>query len=196
MSTGLALSISLTGDGGEIPARLLRVLSPERINPVIGQAARNTYREHLFGLNSSRANRLGGKRTNYFAGAARGTSWSATSDTVTVSINQVGIRQRVFGGKITARTSKFLTIPACPEAYGKRAREFGDLKYIIFPKGGPALVRVTGKGDAAKLKVMYWLRRSITQLPDPSVLPYPQLVLTRIHTAVSSTIDRAARRSS
>jgi len=42
-----------------------------------------------------------------------------------VGVNQVGVRQRYFGGPILPVKAQMLTIPACPEAYGKTAGEFG-----------------------------------------------------------------------
>lgn len=212
-------SVEVTGDALATVQRARLILSPARINPVIGRAATNTFIAHLRGVDASRPNALGGRRTHYFNGAARSTSFALKGDDqVIVSINQVGIRQRYFGGRITPKTAKFLTIPATPEAYGKRAREFADLKFAIVPGKGPALVlfsarktetiktkqlgrfknedkttvstRVTG-GD---MKVMFWLRKSVTQKPDPTIIPYPEVVGAAVAKAVNETVTRAVRR--
>lgn len=218
MST--AILINVAGDGLQVPRRLLAALAPARLNPVIGRAGTNATVAHLRRLNSERPNALGGRRTNYYAGAARGTSFDVVSDTeVVISIAQIGIRQRVYGGIIRPRTAKFLTVPAIAEAHGKRAREFGDLKFAIIPRKGPALVRVkrlaakvaTGKRQGrgaisagvssvptsdggSEVEVVFWLRRSVTQKPDPSVLPSTETLGAAIKPAVESHVARALRR--
>jgi len=159
--------------------------SPE-LKEIIGRAARNKIRAHLFALNSSRANRLGGKRTNFYAHAARSTHHRATSDGALVSINHVGIAQRRFGGTIRPRASKMLTIPAHPAAYGRRAREIPGLKLVPFKKA-PALM----KDDT----VYYWLARSVTQQPDPSVLPTESELHTEAARAASNYTNRALQRA-
>ena len=189
MSLGIAIRVS--GDGAEIPGRVRAALAPGRLNPVIGRAAVNTTTAHLRRLNRERPNALGGKRTNYYATAARGTSFAIVGDNeVVVSIAQRGIRQRVFGGTLRPRAAKFLTIPAIPEAYGKRAREIPGLTFAVL-KGGPALFRVVNN----EIEVVFWLRRSVTQRPDPTVLPEAATLRADIVRAVESTVARAVRRA-
>lgn len=92
-------------------------------------------------MNAERANALGGKRTNFYAQAARGTSSEMRPNGFAVSVNQVGIRQRFFGGTITPKGGKkYLTIPMRAEAYGRRARDFNNLRFAMVPGIGPALV--------------------------------------------------------
>lgn len=190
MSLGIAIRVS--GEGAEIPGRVRAAIAPARLNPVIGRAAVNTITAHLRRLNRERPNALGGKRTNYYATAARGTSFALVGDNeVVVSIAQRGIRQRVFGGTLRPRAAKFLTIPAIPEAYGKRAREIPGLEFALLG-GKPALVRPVAGGEP---EVVFWLRRSVTQRPDPTVLPEAATLRADIVRAVESTVARAVRRA-
>lgn len=193
MSVGLSIRIS--GEGADIPARVLRAIAPARINPVIGRAASNTTVAHLRRLNQERPNALGGRRTNYYAGAARGTSFAVVDDsTVVVSIAQRGIRQRVFGGTIKPRQAKFLTIPVHPLAHGKRAREFGDLEIVFGAGGRPVALARKASGTRRFGEILFALRRSVTQRPDPSVLPANATLRADIVRAVESAVARAARR--
>jgi hypothetical protein len=176
---------------------LVNGLQPAQLQPIIGRSARNIYREYLFDQNAKRANALGGKRTNFYSKAARGTSFDAVGDHVIISIASVGIAQRYFGGTIRAGANgsgkKFLTLPARAETHGKRASEFKDLEILWGRKGPYALAKRAatlisvgrpGVGGVRKIgtrgqqggEVMFWLKAEITQQPDPTVLPKPENV--------------------
>lgn len=176
-----------------------RALRPALVNPIIGRSATNTIREHLFGLNSTRPNQLGGRRTQFYAQAARSTQFQVEGDFVIVSINQVGIAQRFFGGIIRPKNSKYLAIPVHPSAHGKRPREF-DLE-LVFGKGGKPIALAT-KGRASKRgstrlgEIMFRLVKSVRQQPDPTVLPYSEQIGLRIERDVDSYVDRAIERAS
>jgi hypothetical protein len=128
---------------------------------------------------------------NFYAYAARSVIFSATDNEARVDVPHRGIRQRLLGGRIVPVNAKWLAIPARPEAYGKRPREF-DLEFRAFPKGGAALVmkddyeRLATRGkNAGSLvgtkaankathgagAVMFWLVKAVVQDPDPSVMP-------------------------
>jgi hypothetical protein len=107
---------------------------------------------------------------------------------VTISVNHVAARQRFEGGDIAPTRGKYLTIPATGEAYGKRAREFNNLRFAIV-QGRPALVeaeatkvrfgnrkkdgsRTVFKGETTSgLTPFFWLVRHVHQEPDRSILP-------------------------
>lgn len=207
----MGLKIAVTGDALVSVQRARLILKAEAINPVIGRAATNAVRTHLFGLNSTRANHLGGRRTNFFASAGRSTSFKVVGDLVVVSIAQIGIRQRFFGGTIKPKKAGgFLTIPVAPEAYGKRAREFSNLE-IVFGQNGEPIALATKSTRATQLtatkggkvvsrqigrigQLMFRLVRSVTQKPDPTILPYPEVVGAAVKIAVDDTLNRAVRR--
>ncbi len=210
--SGLGIRVTVrrvAGDTTEL-RRLESALSPKNLSAIAGRSGVNTIREHLFGLNQTRPNKLRGRRTGFYAQAARGTSFATVDgDTAAlISINQVGIRQRYFGGTIRPTGGrKWITIPARAEAHGKRAREFGDLRFVVFAGGGGAalirrertvLKRQRGggfTGTAEGGEVMYWLRRSVTQRPDATVLPYDELIRSRIDRDVSAYVTRRLRGS-
>lgn len=145
------------------------------------------------------ADSLGAGRTGFYERAGKAVQQpNILSDGFSVSINQVGIAQRLFGGVIEPVNAKFLTIPARTESYGKRAGEFDNLRAIIFPGGqrgalvqreasvlsgsGSGGARVAGlsgtsKGDKMGGGVFFWLVKRVVQHADPDVLPKEQEML-------------------
>ena len=177
-------------------------IKPQRLAMVAGRAIAGKVREHLFTLDRSRANRLGGTRTHFYGQAARSVQQPRpVGGGAVVSINHVGIRQRLEGGVIRPVRSRWLTIPAVSEAHGKRAREFRNLEFTITDHG-PALVETQaslvkfGKKGAKSLgevggRVVYWLRKKVKQRPDPSVLPSRSEMQSAAMIATSTFIERA-----
>jgi hypothetical protein len=152
----------------------------------------NTIRDHLVGLDSER-HKYG---RHFYAQASRSITVTTVPQGAAVSITQLGFRQRLYGGPIDPKTGMYLTIPASPDAYGKRAGEFPDLHfaYVMDPETNalrPALVRNQSTpisirrrkkedgsvnfhvtpGQLQGGEVMYWLVRHVDQDADPSVLP-------------------------
>jgi len=190
----IAYALTIDGPGLDAPRRVISAMQPARTGPVMGRAVVNLERAHLFEANRTRPNALGGRRTNFYAQAARATSFALDGDdAVIVSISQIGIRQRYYGGTIRAKKSKFLTIPVAPEAYGKRAREFQNLELVFGPNGVPWALATKGdrrvqitqnaKGKTVKKMIgrrgviLFRLVKSVTQAADPSVLATPDQVM-------------------
>ena len=130
----------------------------------------------------------------HFNDRARKQTFLTTSPTdATVHIALVGFGTFVTGKPdvIKPVNAKFLTIPARPEAYGKRAREFSDLHFAIvddfYGRPRPALVRaaqtlfkfgrkVKGKSAVKDVEevggeVYFWLAKSVHPKPHPEALP-------------------------
>lgn len=134
--------------------------------------------------------------THFYARAAQATNWQEGFGFVIVSVNQIGIRQRLEGGDINPGSGKkYLTIPAVADAYGKRAREFSNLQFAFAPNPDnpgtvrPALVEaqatnikigkikkdgsrsITPTSTSTGRVAIFWLLGSVSQKPDPTVLP-------------------------
>lgn len=142
------------------------------IRRVMGRAIGKEMRTNFTELDRTRPNKLGGERTHFYGDARRGVQQPELigGDGVKVTVNQVGIAQRYFGGPIVPRVAKFLTIPVHPEAYGHRAREFA-LHAIFFRDGTGILVRDTEESKSGIGEVFFRLVKRTYQQPDPSVLP-------------------------
>jgi hypothetical protein len=159
----------------------------------------NFLRDWFFGLDKTRANKFGGARTHFFANTARAIQTPEVKGTVSsVSINQVGLAQRIFGGiiragqgisSLTGAITKFLAIPARAEAYGKTPGQFHDLQFVREKRGngGAMLVQTMqtvvsfGKKGVRKVGergglVMFWLVKQVNQPGDSSILPSDEAV--------------------
>jgi hypothetical protein len=215
----MTIGTSVHGNAPYVVQAISRAVQPKSLNPPIGRAVVNVFKQHLFGLDRSRPNALGGARTNFYADAARGTHFDSLPDGVLISVNQVGFRQRVLGGTITPKKAKYLTIPARAEAHGKRASEFNDL--IVLRRGDhrfgepyalaravQTTLRVTGSATASALgvrrfsrgeetgaEVLFWLKKSVTQRRDPTAVPQTTDVYAAAFGAADRHIDNAVIRA-
>jgi len=195
-----------------------RRLNAKALQEAIGGGVGRLIIANFRALDSERANEMGGKRTHFYADAARGTDWTADAAGATVTIRKTGIAQRLFGGTILPLKGNWLTIPARREAYGKKAREFDNL-VPIFGKalgaGAGALVaressnisitkdRRRGMGGKLRVRktgdegggVYFWLVKSVTQRPDPTVLPTDRDMLTAAIAAGDDYLRRSAART-
>jgi len=136
-------------------------------------------------------NKRGWPTTNFYAKAASNAAFVETADGVMMSIDHPdkpgAMRQRYHGGTINMK-DKLLTIPARAEAYGRTATSFDNLRFVRFNSGAMALVigqggtglvnfstgrsrSVRGAGVRAAGLVMFWLKESVDQQPDETVLP-------------------------
>jgi hypothetical protein len=187
----------------------------------IGEVMYETIKGHFEELNADAehhrtARALGAPPTQFYEKAAVNTQVpQLEKDGVSVSITAPpGLAQRLYGGEI--KGDPLLTIPARSETYGHRAREFENLKVVMFPSGAGALVEreattlrgglsrkgargpgtglVAGIGEHAKGEEMgglvyYWLVRQVSQAGDPSVLPDDSEILDSAVTAVQDYLD-------
>lgn len=195
--------------------------APAVIHPVIGRAASEATRKHYIDLDRDRPNALGGSRTHYYLGAARGTSFTVVEDGVIISSRQIGLRLRYYGTQgtplrpkgINPKTGKpirFLTIPVHPAAHGHRASEF-DLEVVYNHDGVPVALatkstlgvslketktgKVTKRAVGRRGEIYFLLRRYVDQKPDPSVLPAPDRIYGAVTSSVNAHVDRIVARS-
>ena len=207
----MAISIQIGKD--TVTPALQRITAALRgdVRRVMGRAVGRLISDHLYRLNSERPNALGGRRTNFWSAAAKSVSFQETPDGAVVSISQIGIRQRFQGGFIRPVNRKYLTIPAAPEAHGRRASEFSNLRFGFgvnkYGNLQPALVEasasrvkfIRGLGGALKTKnlggtggkVMFWLARRAFQRADPTVLPTLSEMEQTAAAAAAGHLERA-----
>lgn len=206
----IAIRIEATDTDPTLLRRIIAGIQPVRTAPIVGRSARNAIRTHLFARDQA-GNKLGGSRTHYYGAAARATAFTIEGDGVIVSIPQIGIRQRYYGGTIKPKKSKYLTIPVHPSAHGKRAREFGDLELVFDHTGRPIAlatpstrgvsIRATKSGKTTKRNVgrmgeiMFLLLKSVTQRADPAVLPTQEAMASAITPDLQKYLALLASRS-
>jgi hypothetical protein len=189
MSVGVQVTILRDDVTPALQAKLAQ-LQPRAIAAEVGEALTITTQNHL---RANGTNKRGWRSTGFWARAARSTSWTATNDGVTISINQIGVRQRFYGGEIRAVEAKFLTIPISASAYGKTSKDFPDAFLIRTAKGAYIVryggtITATGKLSEKKrtitnygkkqtkakatLEFLFKLVRSVNQKEDRTVLPH------------------------
>lgn len=154
-------------------------------------ASRELFKRHIRGLDRTR--HRAGISLHFYEGAANNTFTRDSGDTVEVVVNWQGFAQRYYGGRITPQTKKALTIPTRHAiALGKtRAGDFADDELFIVRKGYGAnlgfLARRNGKG---RIQVMFLLRASVNQSPDPSVIPDRNAISDTVQAALNSFYNR------
>jgi len=198
------LTITLTRD--DITPDLRRILKSitpgGALGKVLGRATANALRSHFRSLNASRPNKIGGKRTNFWSRVAESVQNPQTqAGGITVAISHPHIAQRLFGGTISPRKKKSLAIPTSPKSYGTYARIYpGKLAFIPGTGGttrgylveGQEQTITRGKRKGGKRTIpkpggalLYVLKSSVTQRPDPSVLPKSATISAALTRAAS-----------
>lgn len=218
---GLTVNISDELKGAGAHARRIRdEINRPPAKRIMGRSIAQTLKDHFYRRDASHPNSLGGTRTHYWARAAKAVQQpEIQTDGLSVSINQVGIGLRFFGGvvkagknisRFTGKPTQFLTIPARAEAHGKRAGEFHNLR-ILFGRGGQpiALVEraatvirsvrgvfravgtesVAGRGTTGG-GIYFWLVKQATFKPDSTVLPERDQMLVPALSAAVSYLER------
>lgn len=149
----------------------------KRPRSLLEAAARSVRRVVIrhFRARDKQGNALGGRRTHWWARVARSTHLGSVTDRqAIISISEPGIGLRVYGGTVTPKVARALTIPIHPEAYGRRAgaiESITGMKVWRFTprKGGPTFLARSLGDDTIRL--LYVLKRSATHAPDPNALP-------------------------
>lgn len=215
----IAIEIDVTGSPEQSIARVRTFIGGDAIRKIAGYEGQRTVREHLQGLDDSRANKLGGRRSHYYGSARRATEFQIEGEDVIISISQVGMKLHYFGGTVTAgknssyatgSPARYLTIPATPEAYGRTVRDFPDLVVVWGKNRRPvglaigeeatgslysAVARrhgamLTKKAKLTPGKMMFWLKESVTLPPDSTVLPTEDTLGMNIMNRISGAIVR------
>lgn len=148
---------------------------PRALLVAAGRAAYNQLRKHFRGKDKT-PNALGGERSHFWLQVMRSTQAPLPDEdarTVTISITDPRIAQKVYGGTITAKRAKALTIPVSPEAYGRTAAVLEqelNVKLFVLPSqfGGGLLAQALSDNS---IQIHYVLRPSVDQDPDPTALP-------------------------
>jgi hypothetical protein len=149
-------------------------------------------RGHLAKLGSWKhmsAERLGAQPTGILGSAATRTTSNATSEYGEVVIPTPAVRRAFHDVEIRPRSWEFLTIPAAREAYGMRAGVLASLGWKIY-RPGKAKVLMGKLGDDEP-KVLYYLKESVRQRQDRSLLPSDREISSAAANAMMTIIRKA-----
>jgi len=193
---------------------------------------RRLFIDHFDELERTRPNQWGAPRTHFWAAVSNSVNTSRLANGFLLNISHPHFRQRLQGGTIragrnaswaTGRPTKYLTIPARAEAYGKTSYEFkGELSLVFRRVGGQVravalamnprsrysgvhyITAYNAKGKKVRRRqrtkitegplVYYWLVESVTQEPDPSVMPTEQDMTDAATNALSEWSDGVTAR--
>lgn len=116
------LTFEVTDTASPSVKELPRMASSSAALRAGGRGVRNVVVNHLRNMPPNKA---GFPSTGFYKSAAdRTTQPEVEGNGVSISITQIGMRQRYFGGDINPIAGKYLTIPAIAQSYGTRAGEF------------------------------------------------------------------------
>ena len=138
---------------------------------VAGRTLANMLRAHYRRKQQAEPNRLGGRRTNFWADIARGINnpESTGENQVSVGFGDVRLLHKIFGGTITAKRAGALTIPMHPNAHGRSVAQLKeDNGLVIFRVLDTLWGYKRGGGESV---LYYLLRKSVTQKPWPGSIP-------------------------
>lgn len=219
-----AVEISIVDRATPAIRDMMARLRSDDLKAIAGRAGANVVRYWLRTLDSSRANALGGRRTNFYGKAATATFSQPTADGAEVHTAATGILYQRFGGvlkpsgrisSVTGKAIVHLAIPARAEAHGRLPSDFNNLLPMIRWRDGKRTVvgleeaqsqdisfGSMRKDGSRKLKrgaqrgggVMFWLVKSAQKGPDEDVLPPPDLVGDAVTLALADYVIRNARR--
>ena len=205
----IAIRIVVEDTASPALARVHDFLASDQAQQIIGYAGQRVVRKHLDMLETTRPNAMGAPRTHYYGSARRATSFEVVGGgAIEINVAQIGMRLHFYGGTVmagkgisssTGAPTKYLTIPAAPEAHGKKASDF-DL-VLVWANGHPVALalaetseRMTEREGVKAVrragKILFRLRRSVDFAPDPSVMPETADYRDEIVTRLGNTIER------
>lgn len=184
------------------------VMTVKQLSKNVGEAEVILFQSHF---RNAPANKMGFPTTGFWKQAVRATNYQATDAGAVISVNQVGVRQRLLGGEIHPVNGKYLAIPARAEAYGKSPKEFDNL--IVAFKGRQPYALVEAAATKVKLGrksrgtagvrsydtestgggVYFWLVKSVNQLPDPTAIPDEREIQQTAKETIASVIERVSK---
>ncbi len=176
----IACHVDDHGTAAKIADLIAEAKNPRAIMLGIGREVANQTKTHLRIKDANQENKLGGKREHYFNRVAQSVQAPVVSGDgkrVTVWINDPTFAQKVFGGKITAKRARNLSIPQTADAYGRTPHTFeqetGMTLFLVHTATGIGLA-VAAANHGVTLQ--YVLTPSVTQEPDPTAMPNEQLL--------------------
>jgi hypothetical protein len=209
----ITATITLTDNASPAVARVNAFLSSDGARQLVGYSGTAIVKEHFDDLEQSHPNKQGFPRLHYWSDARKATRYYLDGSDVVIAVNGSevpGIKLHFYGGTVEAgrntsfvsgEPTKYLTIPACGESYGKRASEFEELM-LVYGLGGqpyalalPVAKESMDRFGAVKVsvtpgKIMYWLKESVMLQPDPTVLPPMQEIASGIADQMGKAVKR------
>lgn len=129
---GLDIKINDKAADAALAAKI-RACDPHRIATRIAVPISMHWRDALKALPR---NSRGFPSSGFWEKAARSVTGVARGGDAVISADHLGLKQRLYGGRITARNVQNITIPICAEAYGTTAKDWGDSLVLVILADG------------------------------------------------------------
>ena len=195
---GIELDITIDDKATESINALMAALSTENradMMRVAGQASLVSMQEYYGDFNtkggwlnkSLPTHGAGRKSTGFGNTITEGWNVSgADASGFTLNNGAPWLSHKISGGTVSAKKASALTIPMVPEAHGVRARDYPNK--LFRPKGKDYLMESTGEGQG---RVVYLLRKSITQKPTKGALAPEEVYLEPALDSIQEQLQRA-----
>lgn len=171
----IAIELNEDSTVGQLRELLGRVRNPQGMLRAVAKRAEGELKAHFNRRDQDSPNKLGGKRTNFWAQVEK-TVFSEVDDAngmVNLGVSHPAFAQKLYGGVIRAKSARALTIPVTAEAYGKTTAEFESvtgLRLFLIKPNNTALLASRLEG-AQGIKVQYVLKAEVNQEADAEALP-------------------------
>lgn len=171
------------------------VKNPVALAKVLGRELANLIREHLRAKDKAEPNKLGGQRTHFWLAVSRSVQQpELESDGVSVAISDPRFAQRLFGGGITPKKAKQLTIPLIAKAHGRRVSVFvAETAIRLFRIGIEGKQFLAYRDESDRVVAAYALRMFVDQKPDPTALPSDETIIQRLLDRATAYVARKKR---
>lgn len=173
MIKGKVIAIPPTAFMDELKATAGRIRDRGRIAKIGANAVGNKLKSHFRELNQ-RPNKNGWTKSNFWAQIRESVQILTESDAGVVQIHDPRFNLKFFGGTVTPKNAKLLTIPLQPEYAGVMPSTFPKDKFFFLPvknmSGGSIGVLAEALGDN-KVRAAYLLNKWTRHAPQPDALP-------------------------
>ncbi|HEY1170241.1 MAG TPA: hypothetical protein VGH19_02620 [Verrucomicrobiae bacterium] len=190
------IAIELNSDStvGELRELLGKVRNPSGMLRAVATRAEGMLKAHFRSRDAGSANKLGGRRTNFWAQVEKTVVGEVdeAGGTVRLGVSHPAFAQKLYGGVIRAKSARALTIPVTAEAYGRTTAEFESetgLRLFLIKPNETALL-VTRMQGAKGVKVQYVLKGQVTQEADEGALPEMESMREMIEGTVREELGR------
>ncbi len=167
--------IGISVEDNNLPERLRRtarsVKRPRRPMADLGGHWQRRVKTSMPHLGPMQAAQPGSPPGVHTSAHAHSLLYAVGSDGRSMHLGSSSISARILdkGGTVRARRAKMLAIPISVESYGKRPRDFADLRIgAVYRRGGQAKA-LLGRGSGDGFEPLFVLQREARILPHPHI---------------------------
>lgn len=170
--SGKVITLGLTEAQKKMHKIAANFAEPRRAFRVAGNAVMNKLKTH-FRQRNQEPNKEGWAKSGFWAQIRDSVQLlDGSGEGVIIQINDPRINLKYYGGTVTAKRGKALSIPLHEEYKGVLPSSFPRDKFFFLPSHDGQNVGILAEalGDN-KIRAAYLLRKSTTHQPDPEALP-------------------------